>query len=279
MTIRGLRLSVAGVVLTMMTMMATDAAWAAAPHSTTDSTTTPTVVIGVTPIPPDASSVYVMNPVLEASKLWLAGSAETAIAEDMALGVNQPVPSDPQRIPGGGGGRGRPPSSAQVALAQHPQLEPTWCVPATVQVMLSTPTFNVTVSQASLAAEMHTSPSTGTYFPNAVAALNSHEASFRYVADDSTSSAADLVSRVASDVYFSGVPVGMAGQASVLPWWIQRGWSGYHAITGYGYWTQSGGGVLVYDSIAQFPGPYRATAGQAYAFIEGNYSGVPNLIW
>ena len=236
------------------------------------------VVIGETPVPPSAADLYVVPAAYEALRIEGAASAEAAIAEDIAVGATQPIPSNPESVPPPGNG-GNPSASAQVALATNPQEEPTWCVPASVQVMLTTPKYNLGVSQASLAAEMQTNSTTGTYFPEAVNALNSHEGSFRYFADDSTSSPPDLVARVANDVYNSAAPTALAGQASALPWWQQHHMSGYHAIIGYGYWTQSGGGLYVYDPIEYFPGPYKVSASAAYAYIEGQYSGVPNLVW
>lgn len=173
------------------------------------------------------------------------------------------------------------PASAVARATQYPQETPCYCVPATGKVILSA--VMSPPSQSSLAASMGTrngtpgSDACGTPTKNLVNELNRYQSRNYYQYSVDTASPQHLLNRVAVDVYRYGMSLEMSVEGEFVPWWPE-GWTGKHATTAYGYWTQNGSGLYVYDSLnsGNVAGPHRASTTVLY---QANTANGKKLVW
>jgi hypothetical protein len=223
--------------------------------------------VGISPAPEtvDANAISVPNASDVLAKEQQTSDYELQSAALLSLNFTSPVPDDttigatsgiatPCVDPGDCGSSAAP-SSYGLSIQGKQQQNHVWCVPATAQMILATMGAS-TPSQATLASEMHTG-SQGTYLRYVPNSLNRRQSRNPYQVI-TVSSAQNLMSRAITDIYrykstyLLGIDVSTIG-------YYPAGWTGSHAINNYAYYTQSGGGLYVFDPMNP-----AYTGGQSY---------------
>ena len=218
--------------------------------------------VAVAPETPDATLVEVPDANSVATKTELTHEYSLQVAELLAANVLDAAPSadgasaDAASADSGVNsaamvtpcvdacGGYSAPSYYKLGVVGHAQEKEYWCVPASAQIVLSTMGAS-TPSQTTLANEMHTT-SRGTYMGYAVRPLNKRQSRNPYILKTDTSDASSLLSEAVVDTYRYKSSFIMAIDVATIGY-FPAGWGGSHAIVDYGYYTQSGGGLYIFD--------------------------------
>jgi hypothetical protein len=213
--------------------------------------------VAVAPETPDANLVEVPNASSVATKTQLTHEYNLQVAELLATNLLSTTPTAEASSADSGmessamvtpcvdacGGYSAP-SYYKLGVVGHAQERAYWCVPASSQIVLSTMGAS-TPSQTTLANEMHTT-SRGTYMGYAVRPLNRRQSRNPYILKTDTADASHLLSEAVVDTYRYKSSFIMAIDVATIGY-FPAGWGGSHAIVDYGYYTQSGGGLYVFD--------------------------------
>lgn len=231
-------------------------------------------ISGVQPVAFDDS---IPDPLKLSAKLLLEQEMVAVTAGLLATGAATPVgqPQDLGPTCAGDPCTESPPRSAILRVTAQLQERERWCVPAVGRLTLSG--AGVSVSQSDGAAAMSTNDASGTNFGRLSSYLNSRQSRNTYILSQGTT-AAELMNRSVTDISRRRSALDMRVQGRFLPWWSSRGLTGDHALAIYGYWTESSGGLYLYDPLNRqgVGGPHTlpiGTASQANASLGGN------LVW
>lgn len=158
------------------------------------------------------------------------------------------------------------------------QQQATWCVPATVSMILGA-MDKWSPNQINLAREMRTTRK-GTSLGYVAKPLNKYQDRNRYQWIKAVRSAQDLLARAAVDIYRYRSTYLVAIDVATIGYY-PSGWSGSHAVNNYAYYTQSGGGLWLLDPMnpeysggQSYFGKHKVTLATAYASNKVNGSGI-----
>ena len=240
----------------------------------TPSTDSPTIVDGAIPTD-DPTNPYVPDPTLVRQHVDGEVSVSAAVAQALAENVTQPPQAAIVNPDGtisaltGELTSGGVPSYAHTGLAPQYQQRTYWCGPASGDSALSS--AGISITQSTMATYMKTSTK-GTYEGNMPPAMNRYRD--WYIAD-TVSSPSDLMNKDVEDTYYVGLAFVIFTQGSGLPWWQQHNFTGQHAVTVYGYYTGSGGGVYMWDPLNEsWAGYHTLGLAKTYAAMGGNGYGI-----
>ncbi|HEX8002608.1 MAG TPA: C39 family peptidase [Mycobacteriales bacterium] len=276
-------------------LVAAPAAPAAADETCVDTyetgyTCTPPMFEGMDPTPStDLDAIDVPPTSVVLTKAEQTADYELQVANLLSTQVARPVPSDSENAPSAplltpcvsadDCGGGSAPANYSLPIVGKMQQGRYYCVPATAQMILATMGAS-TPSQATLASEMKTAK--GTNLAYASKPLNRRQSRNYYQWVTDTSSAQHLMSRAVTDIwrykstYLVSVNVQSIG-------YYPAGWTGSHAVNNYAYYTQSGGGLYLFDPMnpaytggQSYYGKHNVKLATVYASNKANGWG---LVW
>ncbi len=194
----------------------------------------------------------VPDPVYTANKEQQVARDTQTVSTYLVSGALAPVPSESSSslyspCSGSSDGCNSAPPSYALPISGKVQEQNNWCVPAVAQMILSSMQVPVP-TQTQLAKEMGTSkdPKLGTMGANVPESLNLRQGRNKYVALPAFAGEQDVVARTVTDTYRArstyllGIDMATAG-------FYPAGWEGEHGVNTYGYYTQGGGGIYIWD--------------------------------
>lgn len=243
---------------------------------------------GIDPTPStDLSAIDVPPASVVQTKTEQTADYELQVNTMLTLNATVPVPSDAGEgsqsslmtpcVDAGDCGGGSAPANYGLPIVGKMQQSKYWCVPASAQMVLAT--MGVAYpSQATLASEMKTGQGTNPAY--AVRPLNRRQSRNYYQFLTDTASASHLLSRAVTDIWRYKSTFLLAVNVQSIGYY-PAGWTGSHEVNTYAYYTQSGGGIYVFDPMnpaytggQSYYGKHNVKIATAYASNKANGWGI-----
>ena len=245
------------------------------------------VFTGIDPTPStDTSAIDVPPASVVTSKEEEATDFSTQGASLMATNALAPIPADSGEgggfaiethcIDPGDCGSGSAPGNYGLSVTGHMQQKKSWCVPATSETILVS--MGATdPGQAALATAMHTT-STGTNLAYVSKPLNNRQSRNYYQWKTDTDSPGQLLGRAMTDIWRLKSTYLIAIDISSIGYY-PAGWTGSHVVDNYAYYSQSGGGLYVFDPMNPAYTDGRSYYGKHNVKLATIYASMQNDGW